>query len=482
MRVNMLLVNMFLSPPCFTSGRPPDNVRCRRQMCTAHARGAQTAVSLLASSPTPPPNPAASSPSLQTPSRTTGSQHSAASAKIQVAVLLFGGMITTMALSMVNPLFPAYAEELGLSSRGLGLIIALPSIAKVILNLPMGVLVDRGRRLPLAAGIFVQGAGSLATAAARTLPAMFPARLLVGAGSAAANTAYSAYTMDVADKYPAHRGFLQGTMQSAIAIAFAAGPAAGGLIAANTGSSRFPFVLMGLTLLLSAPLYGFLLPETVDTASAAPAVKALTKAATSQGGEPSSMHQMLRNYAQLIIQKQHQGLLALNFGMAIGWSAWLTVLPMQAAAAWGASAADLGKMYSVVALFGFISAPIGGYLSDRLGSRPVMTVGALLSAFAIGSLPFAATRGSFYALMALWDVAEAMLSAAMSSFAADITPVDLRGTQTSLLSQIQDLVFAVMPIALGCIAAAISNAAALRAACGFMLMSCALAAHLLRSG
>ena len=72
-----------------------------------------------------------------------------------------------------------------------------------------------------------------------------------------------------------------------------------------------------------------------------------------------------------------------------------------------------------------------------------------------------------------------MLSAAMSSFAADITPVDLRGTQTSLLSQIQDLVFAVMPIALGCIAAAISNAAALRAACSFMLVGCALAAHLL---
>ena len=95
-------------------------------------------------------------------------------------------------------------------------------------------------------------------------------------------------------------------------------------------------------------------------------------------------------------------------------------------------------------------------------------------------LPWTVTKLSFYCAMAIWDVGETMLIAATTAFAADVTCAELRGTQTSLLNQMQDVTFAVMPIFLGSIAAARGNAIALRVASGCMLASSMAVLKLLR--
>lgn len=385
-----------------------------------------------------------------------------ATTKLQLGTLLFCGMLTTMAVGMVTPLLPAYAERIGLSSRGVGWIIAMPSIARVVLNLPMGPLVDRGRRIPLIAGCVLEGIGALGTALASSLSTMLPARLLVGMGSSAATTASQAYTMDVVDKYPDHRGVLLGSMQAAYTLAWAAGPAVGGLVAVRSGSAALPFFLIGGTLLLSAPLYALLLPETRGT-----------PVGDASEERDDSVGSVLRTFSQLASRREQRALLAMRFGLITGWSAWLTVLPLQAAASWGATAADLGTMFSVIALLGFVSAPIGGWLADRWGRLPVILSGATVSALAIGALPWALSKQAFYALMAVWDIGEAMLIAAATALAADVTSAELRGTQTSMLNQMQDLTFSIMPVALGGLAAARGNALALRTASACMLVSCA---------
>jgi len=384
----------------------------------------------------------------------------------QLLVLCGTGMVAQMAIGMVVPLLPSYAAQIGLTSSGVGLVIAMPSVARLLLNLPLGSLVDlMGRRPPLIIGSVVEAVGSLGTALATSLGTMLAPRLLVGAGSAGTGAAGTAYMMDVVDKFPAHKGFLLGTIQASMVLAFAAGPACGGLIAEHSGDAALPFMIIAGVLGASVPLY-MRLPETrsplrskesVGDSRVATLRKALTTATAS--------------FRTLLARPEQQALLALRFGLITGWSAWLTVLPLHATDMWSASAGDLGQMYSVIALLGFVSAPLGGFLADRVGRTPIIAAGSTLSALAIGCLPFAESKLAFYGCMALWDVSEAMLTAAATALTSDVTSEKVRGAQTSLGNQVSDLTFVVMPILLGSVAAAHSNSAALYFTAGSMLLS-----------
>ena len=378
------------------------------------------------------------------------------------------GMVAQMAIGAIVPLLPTYATQVGLSASGVGLIIAMPSAARLVLNLPLGFLVDAiGRKPPLVIGTLVEALGSIGTACASSLLTMCPPRLLVGAGSSAAGTANAAYTMDVVGKFPEHKGLLLGTAQAAMLLAFAAGPALGGLIAETWGSAAFPFYIIAGVLVGSAPLFA-LLPETRKASTAATA------------GFPGALNTALSSFAALLARPEQQALLALRFGLITGWSAWLTVLPLHATAMWGATPGQLGQMYSLIALLGLVSAPIGGVLADRIGRTPIVAAGSALSALALGALPWASSKASFYACMGVWDVGEAMLTAAATALAADVTEEASRGAQTSLGNQVQDATFVVMPVLLGAIANAHSNSAALLVTAGAMVLSNAVFALRMR--
>ena len=174
----------------------------------------------------------------------------------QLATLASSAMLVQAAIGAVVPVLPAYAESIGLTATGVGLVVSTPSLAKVVLNIPVGRLVDRwGRKGPMIIGAIIDGLGSLATAGARSLSALVPARLAVGAGSSLLFTAEQArpeaaatyrlspsplssacptttagrqaYLQDVVERYPERTGLLLGSVQSVGMLGFAAGPAIG---------------------------------------------------------------------------------------------------------------------------------------------------------------------------------------------------------------------------------------------------------------
>ena len=63
-------------------------------------------------------------------------------AKLQLSILLGSGFVIQMAVGMIIPVLPHFAESVGLGSSGVGLIVGLPAVAKLLLNLPVGHLVD----------------------------------------------------------------------------------------------------------------------------------------------------------------------------------------------------------------------------------------------------------------------------------------------------------------------------------------------------
>lgn len=108
---------------------------------------------------------------------------------------------------MILPVLPSYGQSLGLNEASIGLIVAVPSFARAVLNLPMGRIVDVvGRRWPMIIGGCIDGIGCMMTAAAGGLHSMVAARLVMGSGSAIATSASEAYMMDVVAKHPKHKG------------------------------------------------------------------------------------------------------------------------------------------------------------------------------------------------------------------------------------------------------------------------------------
>lgn len=152
-----------------------------------------------------------------------------AETKLQLAILLSTNLLVQMGIGMVIVALPIFATTLGLGTGGVGLIIALPQLTKLLFNLPVGFLVDRyGRKPSLIIGGVLDAVGQYGTALATGLTDLTPARLLIGVGSATTATASQAYTLDVVGKFPNHSGLLLGLVQAVGFLAFALGPAVGG--------------------------------------------------------------------------------------------------------------------------------------------------------------------------------------------------------------------------------------------------------------
>ncbi|KAL1525022.1 hypothetical protein AB1Y20_019897 [Prymnesium parvum] len=446
-----------LAPPSTDRPQPPGRLlrRSRKVCLTASRRAARRR-------PAPPP------------------LRLSAESKLQLAVLVGSGMLVQMAVGVIVPVLPLFASSVGLSASDVGLLVALPSMAKLCFNLPMGLLVDSaGRKAPLVIGVLLDGIGSLATASARRLVTVAPARLLVGIGNSGAVVAEQAYLMDVVSKYPEHKGFLLGTVQSMLLLAFAAGPALGGIMATH-GSTRLPFWVIGGLLIATAPLYA-LLPEThprQPPSRRAARGRPQRWAPQAYAATCAAIEGAVASYKKLLTQRPQIALLASRFGLTAGWAVWLTIVPLAAAESWAASPGDLGRLYSIITILGFAVAPVGGKLADRFGAARMTTVGALMSSAAVGLLSIANSKLSFYVCMALWDAGESAMSAALNAYAAEVTFENQRGAANSLSNQVQDAVFVVLPILLGFIGGRVSNAAALVFGSFLMIASAAFFAVL----
>jgi hypothetical protein len=149
--------------------------------------------------------------------------------KLQLGVLLSCSLLIQMGVGMIIVALPMYASGLGLGAGGVGLIIALPQLTKLLFNLPVGYFIDVvGRKPALVLGSLLDAIGQYGTAVASGLRQLALPRLLIGVGSASSACSTQAYTLDVVGKFPQHSGLLLGLIQAVGFLAFALGPELGG--------------------------------------------------------------------------------------------------------------------------------------------------------------------------------------------------------------------------------------------------------------
>lgn len=280
---------------------------------------------------------------------------------LMLALATVGFLITFWAWSLLAPLGPALAEELGLSSFQQSLVVAVPVIVGSLGRIPVGGLTDRvgaRRMFPLVSALTILPVlylGHFADSFAEVIAGGF----LLGLGG----TTFAIGVPFVNAWYPPRRRGLAlgifgvGTGGTAIS-AFTTVQLAGSV------SRSFPFDIAAGSLAVYAITAHFLLRDHPDRS--VPSGSLVTRTAAGA-------------------RKSATWLLAFLYAVAFGgFVAFSVYLPTYLSSAYG-----LGRSDAAVRTAGFIvlavaARPLGGWLSDRLRPVPVLVaVYALVAAFAI---------------------------------------------------------------------------------------------------
>lgn len=367
-------------------------------------------------------------------------------------------MLVTAGQGVIAPVLPLLAREFQVSAGVVGLTLSLFALARLVLNVPLGVFSDRhGRRMLLVWGPVVTAAGMIGSGLAQNIEHLLVARAVAGAGSAMYMVASLTYLADIATKQ--NRARFIATNQGALLLGVSVGPAVGGVLAEIYGF-RVPLFVVGLAALVAAAYAHWRLPETHGMA--APSVDSLTtfprplpppeetsgraSATAPPVGERRSWLAMLRSGGFIAVAL----VTAMIFFTRAGGRQ--TIVPLLGDSRLGMSTGFLGAVFTGMSLVNLVLIGPAAIAADRFGRRAVIVPSGI--ATIIGLLIFAgATSVGLFLLGALvLSVASAVAGPAPAAYVADIAPTQARGLAMSFYRSAGDIGFVVGPPLLGVIA------------------------------
>ena len=401
----------------------------------------------------------------------------------------------------VAPVLPAFATEFGASAAQVGACLSAFALARLLLNVPSGALADKaGRRPLLVAGPLVTALGMFGCAAAGSLPELLLHRFVAGAGSAVYASGASATLADLSTS--ANRGRVLGANQAAALAGAAAGPALGGALVAASAplgdvATRAPFLAVGVGCLYAAahafqgapetlrrdaePSVAAGTPKPPETLRRSPAEARRTADATDASSVASSAEDddaTLDASSASSHEKSHEKaervrLARRDFFAASGVNAALffsgsggraTLVPLLAASTHGFDVAEIGALFSAMALTSLLGAAPAAALADAVPRRRVVFGAMALSSVAVAATAAAPTKELFAGAAVAWAAAHALMGPAPAAYAADVAgPRARRGAALATYRTCGDVGMLVGPVALGAAADAFGAHGALGA-------------------
>jgi MFS family permease len=277
-------------------------------------------------------------------------------------VLFIADLVANMGISMVSPLLPVYAKDLGASGVWIGLTFSIFAVSQTAISPFAGGWSDRHGRKPfIIAGLLFYFVAALGYLTATTFVQVLLFRLLSGFGTSLIFAVARAYIGDIVPEGREGRWF--GVFATADVMGFGTGPIFAGAIRQVFG---FSSVFIGMALLMGAGavIVAVLLPPRAATPRHAGAAARGEHGFASLGALSDRMV-----FALTFLQ----GLSAMTFG------ATLSFLGVRLENL-GVDPVLIGVAFAMESIASGVSQPIAGYLADVTDRLGVVVFGLLVSA------------------------------------------------------------------------------------------------------
>ncbi|MDF5758232.1 MFS transporter [Spongiactinospora sp. TRM90649] len=347
---------------------------------------------------------------------------------LMLAVATVGFAVNFWAWALLSPLGPRFKELLGLSAAQQALLVAVPVIVGSLGRIPVGALTDRygGRvMLPLVSAATIVPVSFIGVAGQGSLPALLAGGFFLGIGG----TVFAVGVPFVSAWFPPERrGLALGVFGMGMG-----GTAISALTTVRlirTGGSAAPFLITAGVLALYAVVAWLLLRDAPGRTAPARSTTARLVAAV-----------------RLPITWQACVLYAVAFG---GYVAFSVYLPVYLQSAYGLEQADAANRMAGFVVLAVALRPVGGWLSDRFGSVPVL--GAVFGVVALCAVVQAFTPPLMMAGTAAFLTMAAALGAgsgATFALVAAVAPADQVGAVTGLVGAAGGLGGFVPPLVMG---------------------------------
>ena len=354
----------------------------------------------------------------------------------QELIVLCGATFLVMAgQGVVSPIIPLYASDFGVSATMVGLTLTVFAFARLILNVPAGIIADRyGRRILLVGGPLLTAVGMFGSGQADGIWELLAWRFVAGAGSAFYMSGAMIYLIDIAP--PEKRTRYVATNQWALSVGVALGPGVGGVIADARGLSA-PFTAVAVLAVLTAIYAALRLPETRGAA-----LEEQAAAAAEADGDVSAWT-FIRSRPFLLVALAT----ATIFMTRAGTRGTMMPLHGEDALDWGP--AEIGVVFTLTGLLTLTTLMPAAWAADHVGRRHVILfsgVFAGLGALLVGSI---ATPAGFVMGNVIMSFGTGTAGPAPAAYVADIAPPGRRGMAIAMYRSAGDVGFLAAPPLLG---------------------------------
>ena len=358
-------------------------------------------------------------------------------------LLILSGAVGRFGYQMArSPVLPLFGHSLGASGAFLGLIVAASTLTGVLLKLPAGALSDVwGRRVLLRVGAIFFAVPPFLYVFVHSADALLPLRFVHGMATAIYGPVASAVVAGLSTRGRAARlGFLA----SAQDIGSASGPILGGLILAWTTSFYDVYWLVGLVGVVAMVMIWTLPVEATDGQDSPP-----------QAVPGHRWEQFRDGLAQVVTSPPVLLTSAMEASMWLGYGAYLAFFPIYGRAI-GLSVAGITVIQGILLFTSFLWKPVGGWVSDRIGRKPMISLGLALGAIALPAIVTARNPLILGGLSFALGLSVATVTPSTNALVADLVKSRSLGAAMGVFGTIWDSGEALGPILAGALLGALT--------------------------
>lgn len=348
-------------------------------------------------------------------------------------VLCGVALLAMFSTSLLFPVIPLYAREMGASGVVIGFTVAGYWVSRILMEIPSGLISQRfGYFRSMAVGLGLNVVGTFLSALARDPFQFTLARALMGFGAPLFFAVATTFVLNLFDAE--RRGSAMGIFQGIEFGGTILGSAFSGYLAAIFDFRTSFLVSAGLILLSMVPLV--FLPHIREESEGMVAGSTLSF---------SDIREVIRNRNLLIVSSATFA----EFVMSIG--ILMTIFPLFAVESLGISLTDVGLLMGSRSV-GFVIAMFTmGAISDRVGRKPVMLFGLGATAALIVALGFVSSFWGIAAVIFVLGITTGAIWIVSPVLAAESVEPDQRGAAIGTYRTFFDLGSILGPIVMAAV-------------------------------